>query len=1645
MSPDLTSSSPVTGNTADVALTPEQQGVFYELLKGSPIPPWLAQASSAARTALHASIVASQRSRADAVRAMAVLKNPQEFCTPLLSKAIADKLGEPLDIRGVVFQHIRSTSSLLGLRKKLILPIDRDLLVAACENFEDKETLASNYRDESLIYQPERINGTANKVLGIKPHEFAQLCRTLDLGKHYQTHLNSVFEPYVDTGPVRTACTAHSRRCFDVDRHLALMKKHISDKTFRMLGEVVANTASIKLDQHAVAYKGVELLGYKLRGVILIVAVSDDAYIDNPCVLYLPGDAEQPLKEYASVRALEVSLGERLNSQSFESFLMRFVTLGDRAGLHSALAGRTLRPASQWMQPAQRDAVPVTTLAGSTDLFADLYRQRVEQVMADARLLVVPTDDEDEKTRLDRLEGYKSVGLDIVMFGVSLIPVVGEVLMAVTAAQLLLGVYHGIESWSAGEQELAADYFFDTLENLVVLAAIAAGAAVARNAFKAVRNSDFIDSLRTVRLADDQVRLWKPDLAPYRQAVALPRWLKADERGLHWFEDQAYLALGNDVYAVRPQAESGLWEIEVTSTKETYAPKLETNDVGAWRHDSELPGEWDRLTLFRRLGYSEQDIPDTRALQILSVCAIDNRVLSRVLIDRIPPPALLIDTVRRFAADQTVTRFIAQMNTPLLAAQADAELQLRLLTRHKNWPARTEINVLDDTGQAVGRYAPEEAKGTLKHLNLTQANVRQGQFYTELLSGLSTTQREHLLGTTSTAAAEQVSALTGKLAEQADLKRASLFEWVYQRGDVVRDQRAMPLRRQFSDLPVSVLDELVRYADASELDQLDNGKVPLRLAEEARRYQQVLRVSRAYEGLYLDAVGGIDTDQLVFNTLERLPGWKADIYVRLLEWSFYTEQSASIGSPTATQQLLMNAHPDRYEVRDADSNLLSYLPGRTREHYFQALWEGLSTTRRTALGVQEADHGVALRQMITQMAQTHRGTAEQALGIQRVREGYVSPMRLADVLQGAVSSDLPGQPATPSSRSAAVIQRAQELYPSHSREQIDLFLATLDPLDVLAVRKLEQLRLEFFTIRQVLQNWINRDTWFQEGDGPRLKVTALTKNRVAEEIIRCWRRETPSMLTLDGRLYGLSLPPLQVGDLPTITGDFSHVGVLVMDRVGASAGLNSFLHNFKSLRRLSLVGNGLNRFQQAIGGMAHLESLNLSENNIHLSAAAVTELAGLRHLKQLNLNGNPALARTPDVSRMQHLERLELRGTGISQWPLGATGLSRLKTLDLRDNRITEIPEDVYSAPGTMNLGTDLSGNPLSTKTLKRLAAYQQISEISLGLIAQGYVEQVQETLMDISMSSTWLTGTLELEKVLKQSLWSALYAYPDSRPFFALLTRLRYTADFRVVYRSLAQRVWDVVEAAAEDSALRRTLFRLASNGLDSADGCSLLFSDLHVRVLCYRAMRVARREGAAQEDQLTQLLRGLYRLQEVEQFAVKHVISRTRSGPVTYDQAMEISLAFRVGLAQRLNLPGQPHDMNYQLGVDVIPQTLDWVYAEVVKLEHSPTLMDWMTRQEFWNEYLESTYPAEFDNTVVRAAASFGQLDGRLHLSRQEFNQSMDAIVNNYRNERIQLIWRKTAEALQRSPGLPLVVEEAKRSSPRFTTQTPGTTSET
>ena len=176
-----------------------------------------------------------------------------------------------------------------------------------------------------------------------------------------------------------------------------------------------------------------------------------------------------------------------------------------------------------------------------------------------------------------------------------------------------------------------------------------------------------------------------------------------------------------------------------------------------------------------------------------------------------------------------------------------------------------------------------------------------------------------------------------------------------------------------------------------------------------------------------------------------------------------------------------------------------------------------------------------------------------------------------------------------------------------------------------------------------------------------------------------------------------------------------------MDGVGASAGLNAFLHNFRNLRHLSLRGNHLTRLPLALGDMSRLVQLDLSDNLIQLTPESVTLLAGMTGLESVNLSFNAPLTRVPNVSRLQHLEQLNLRGTGITQWPAGVSKLLQLRELDLRDNQIETLPDEAFKGSALQNRGINIHGNPLSADSLKKVAEHQRKTGMSLGIIASEY------------------------------------------------------------------------------------------------------------------------------------------------------------------------------------------------------------------------------------------------------------------------------------------------------------------------------------
>jgi hypothetical protein len=1621
-----------SSSTKVPAMIPAEQGVFFDLLKRQ-IPAWLLEAPENVRTALYKSLKASYRSRSAAREEMSAFKSPENYCSPLLAKAMSDKLGKPLQVEGVVFQHVRSTSSLLGLRKKLVLPINRDLLTAACENFEASETKAQNYHDSSLIYIPEQITGRANDILSIQPHEFAQLCRTLDLGKSYQGHVTALFGTASQTGSLQETSLVYARDRFEVERHVAYLQKHISTDVYEMLNAVRERQPTITLGSNTLGLQRLEMLDTQLHGPMFIGPVSEHKDEDYRCVVYLPGDPLHPLKEYASFTHFEVELSKRLRDAEYLRFFKRFIRLQDRSGFVTALSERLLSLRHPSL-PADKAYAAITGVdlreAQKHDMFLAMFQQHAEQVRADARLLVVPTDDEDEKTRLARLETYKVIGLNTMLFVASFVPVIGEILLAVAGYQLLKTIYEGLSSWAAGEQEQATDYLFDTLENLIVMATLAAGGKVVGAAYRAVRASEFVLRLRTVPIAPGVLRLWNADLSAYRLRHRLPRNIRVDARGLVWQHNARYLRIGKDHYAVHPRQNSDAWEVQHPRLSGRYSPVLETNGVGAWRHDSELAEDWNLLTLFRRLGYRQEEVPDAQALQILAAIGVDEQPLRQLFVEPRRPMAILADTVRRFRADTAVNQFIQQIRDPLTAYTADADLQLSLLVADAKWPKELAVSVVDILGSELQRYGRASATQTLK---LPQALVDKGEFHAALVTALDTQQRSRLLGEGLSDQASQVARLTELIADSAGRSRLELFNRLDRRTDRLAEPNAEPVRKAFAGLPASVADELALNADAGEWQELESDKLPLRLAEEARRYAQVVRLNRAYDGLYLDAANGLGSDLVVLDALANLPGWPDDVSIEIVEWAVPSEERAKIGTANAPQRIYIEAFRDRYEAFDGNDQALASHPARTRALFFQTLWESLPVHARKALGVETNDGGVGLRQKITSLALQRRAAFARLLEDNTLRAGYRSPMGLADrLVERSVWLTEPPPDARPA-WSPVLIRRARELFPSHSLTQIKHFLMTLERDEVLAIRTLESLRQQYLTLRNTLEQWVHRETHYQLDEGPRRTVPRHSKARAAQAILRAWRRESDAAWQASQMLYGLTLDAQPLGELPVLVGDFRHIGALEMNNVGASAGLNAFLHNFINLHALSLTGNGLTRVPQAIAAMPRLTQLDLSNNRILLTADAATQLGAKEHLQSLNLSFNPALGRVPNVTGLRRLRHLALRGTGISQWPVGVDALAELQTLDLRDNRIATLPASLFKARPELNRGTNVDGNPLSVASLQTISAYQQSSGISLGVITADYIDPPSLLPRSDAQGAQWVAGLSSADVERMQLTWSALAAYPTSRDFFLVLEQLRNTADYTRQHSLLATRVWHVLQAAAEDDDLRNSLFRIARLGRVSASDSTRVFSDLEVRVLSYRAVVAARTGAQSLEGELVRLLRGLFRLQEVERQASIEIGSRALSGSISRQQALELSLIYRVRLAQRLDLPAQPRAITVQLDVEVSEEQLEKAYGEVAKAENTPALLAWINQQGFWTEYLHTTYQQQFVGVIEATADALARVDAQSGLPRAEATRRMNAIYENFRNENLRLRQALTAQALARHPGLAVPASKASGSRPQ------------
>lgn len=558
----------------------------------------------------------------------------------------------------------------------------------------------------------------------------------------------------------------------------------------------------------------------------------------------------------------------------------------------------------------------------------------------------------------------------------------------------------------------------------------------------------------------------------------------------------------------------------------------------------------------------------------------------------------------------------------------------------------------------------------------------------------------------------------------------ALFEARYRAESVSREANALAITQRYPELPVSIADELVRAASTTELEALAHGRVPLRMAEEVRVYQQQVRLARAYEGLYLESVRNADTDVLIFHALESLPGWPLELRLEVREGRFNGVPVDAVGPVDAAIHKVLVRHIDGYEAFDHQG-----LGLHGRDDIFAAVLHALPDAQRTALGFPGVWDGPKLKLAIQNAPLLSRSRLRQLLKMQPATPGRPSPMRLADGRLGYPLSGRGAQQGFIARDTLLDLIRTLGLLSANvSAEQM---LSALEGTG-LARQQIHQRLIQILDERMALD--VSLNAW---GDLSALSADPegqfVSRTRVHEAIWRYWAQTALPEITLTAvgpNRPALRLQNIVLSDFPPALPDFFQERVsqlelinVAIDRPVATMpvpvsrwvdhrlALEAFFGRFPEVTSLeinrtdaSVMGSEPLVFQLpylVAQSFPALRSLRLINQNVSISLLEVQSLSRLEHLESLDLSGNTVSFIPPTNLTGLRLRYLGLNSIGLEHWPAWLDGLesSSITEVSLRNNRISEIPWEVLARQASADQQTTISlqGNPLSRLTMMRI------------------------------------------------------------------------------------------------------------------------------------------------------------------------------------------------------------------------------------------------------------------------------------------------------------------------------------------------------
>lgn len=1638
-------------------------------------PDWYAHTTTEQRARIKALMEAVCESQHPLDKTLSSLQSAEAFGQTLL-EAELKKIGLVLPVNDVSLRlYVPVESTFSGVTGHKVQTFT--LLQAALHNFEEPETQPGYFPSPSgFITPPDDLGRYESYQTPLTVERFITLCRTLDIGGQYQRHVESFLRPtgVVTAQSVRREYMAHKKDALRADAYLAQLKGDISQSNFTLIERIIEGEKNITLERdQQVWYRTPCVMNIKLHGC-LVIDLSVKYRYSNALIVWMPGDPEHPLKYYATFDEYRDELLRKLTAKSssgdvngltpYQHFLTRFIERKDLPYYYSRLTRTVTREpeqpwGSQWRRAEQGkyllelrepllpahnlrefDTHPSRIQTGhpsininidaihglwaEVDVWGELFEIMRKKTLSDAEISAVPTADADANYRAKRLSHYLTIGMVGLNLASLIVPGLGEVMLVVMAGQLMYEVLDGFIEWSEGDTDAAWGHLTDVLENVALLAIGAAAVHVAV--------APVIEKLKQVTLPNGDVRLWKPDLKAYEQPTDLPAGVRANKVGLYELDERQILHHEGKHYSLKKDLLSNRYRAQHPTQSGAYQPEFSYNGDGIWVHEGEQPLTWDGDMLRRRLVPAEDGLSDNDIKQILSVSDVSENQLRRMYVEHQPMPVLLREAIRQFKTQARVKTLIAEIRNGVLTKQA-ADQAAFFTIELTRWPSNKLISIVDTQHplEPPRIYSPSHARDA-SEISISLAELMDGKLPARVVDALSEHQLSDLLGESvpwpRDARIEEFKQL---LARHMEKNSKRLFDGLS--ADVLAEndmdlESIKLIQRVFSRLSTDSVRELLASARPSEHALLAKGKIPLRLGRAARESQRHTRLAQAYSGLYLEDLVNVDTEALVLNSVENIPGWQDDLRLEIRENSYQGALRASYGPEGATyRKVLVRTQEGKYETYDEHENVL-----HGKDDLYRSVQQALTDQHRASLGLPHTWQGNELKLKVQSNALPRSTLRKKLKMLPEYAPAYKGPLRQPANKLGYPLSGRGAVQAARANKLKGFEDRYEMLYPLHRGEEGILSFQQFLALDESTVElRLSQLEKERRTLSLILNDWIrspiNGEALtgnLKSNHAPILKARHVVKEKLLDAWDRVGYQERSSNEMILGEAIVFDGDDLHgvLETLPKLNANFDHVTVIGLSGSQVTDGINDFLSSFRRLGRLELSDNNLTQVPAAIDNMLSLRELELANNNIVLTQESVVQLAQLRMLNLLDLSTNP-LGRLPDIAQMPVLDTLFLSECGIDSWPVGLLALPRPDNflLDLSDNAITQIPD---VAPGSDRAGTlarsVVSDERVSPHVLERLEVYRE---------SLGHDTHRHSLSIDLEEREPWLSHFSPEQRLLKQALWDSVEAEVGSVPFFDVIADLTEKWELRSAefIADIQEKVWRMLRAIEESPVLRDKLFDMALAPTTCVDSGVQLFNAMGMEVLLYEVSTIS--EPLLLRLEVFDLAKGRVRLDELGRIArarVNELLAQGRKFPAYDAEGMlieqldehgmpvksidevEIYLAYTSRLAKRLDLPWQSE--MFFIEDDVTAEMLESAYQRVLALEAGDGLRNQLSEIHLWQEYLERTYHSEFEALKEKNFALI------------EYQEAQKELANNgYLSDQKKQALRSEIDAAGATFGLP------------------------